>query len=1821
MADNASPETPPSAVEDIHKSCPVDESGNEPGHDDDSPRGEQDTDFPPFPLNCDGIPVNWSQEPCLQQEQYILVELRPGLPEYDKIVEEFSRMNIRVTRIERLQNKGHLERFMAEVEEMKKDRGNDSNPNIRYLYHGTSLEKQRLCENGLDQSSSTKDNLGPDLYLSTKPLKCIHYAKQRNQTDISMILKCRVILDDDKGTPEEYVVHEDRWVMVEYLISIEVDDGNAELIAKEAEHDAPDYEHSDREQAAAVETVVAEKAGHDAPDDEHPERDEAACGETVVAEKAGHDAPDDEHPERDEAAGGESVITEEVENDTTDDDHTEREESSNGETAVITEEVENDTTDDDHTAREESSNGETVITEEVRYDAPNEEHSERNGDSDGKIVITEEVGYDASNEEHSEREDASDGETADDSKSAGHDAPDDEHRERDKGTSKERWRTLVIFIIVWSFGYIITPYIIRLVLWVLGFTAQGVVKGSIAAKWHSFIGVTSGSWFAVAQSTAATGIVSEWTRIIGAGQTGFLPQHGGVDLVSFQEIRFDNKGSNQDQGVRIIQDQRGSGHFDMTDGNNHGNMGRNPLGHQHSFLGMRPHLFHQNSLPVMPPHFGSQNSLLGMPPHLSYSAQCNLNFDQNQQTGREKRKVSVKTNVSRRKKRQDGETQSHDFSAYRPQSVPGEDEIHRGKKLSGQTKGSADHRSIDRSCGRKRGQHGRRGGSTDKHIDTGIIRSSNVDAHDPVETRTERKPQKRRQRRREKTYDRSYEKVIEKAIGASPPTARDATVSDTDDSTSSSSTFQNERLSQSKKTVDVLLSKFKDLGDQIAKLKVSKSDLQIDLPPYSSKSTHSSKLKSHDFKTSLGSLKEEKKLPKERAQVQDIQMDIGIWDESLYRETTEPPGEKEVFRYLIKVVGGPTSVKNIAGTKLFPKDFDILSWFHDHRRRFILFENKGKNDQFIVPFYKEATFCLDYNNIGMYDICNQLSCPHAHICKDFVGGSCRQGQKCRFSHNFYDRANFNLISKLGLDVFSNEEIRLIYSQRYPRVCGYHTPTRRCHLSACAYLHICKRNLLGRCDREFDCPLGHTFETDHNKYVIKAYHLSNMKEPLVKKIIFIGPSTSKGNIQQKGRSTHGSRESINEERNMSPNRLNKIAKSRINFQKEQKRKPQSRHKANNDGREHSRSSSSPSPMRFSKDHIGNDDIFKRDLMTNKTQEEAMPLPMKGNFQVEEMQMEEKSTVISPDPGRASHLEPKVVNKNPYIGGAKPKEPRPRHRSSNEEETTSQDSVLETNAAQSTPICDLYLVNKCKSATCKFHHHDSIKLPYIWQIPMFNSWLTLDKLKMIEVERAYCDKASTYQTMVIYGGSNYNATLEFHMPDSLTAVAVKDGGSAKFKIETSVRRLSTRSYAEGTKPSSKDSFKTQWRWFYMDAFGIWCLMEPELLQFTLEQKFTRKCQDMYLFCHDNYQFKYSIDFKNMKQINIETGKERKILRRPLFVSAEDVEFKHYPEKISIPSGVATPLPAGWVPWDLAHAFELVELKRDSVEFQKVESSFFASLPTHEFHIMYICRVQNMELWMAYDGQKKSMKVSLERSGQTKEVDERNLFHGTDTLDTVQGICTNCFDFRVCGKHGTVYGKGSYFARDAKYSHSYTNSSNTAAVRYMFLAKVLVGEYTTGCPNYTRPPEKPGATAHQLFDSCVNNVDNPSIFVVFDLNQCYPEYLICYKEMAEFPFKEATIAKPNQTYTPSQVTKVQPPLPDQSAPQPSSKISDTSSIQTVYQRQCHEIDDIKFKDNHARYSIKDTFYQRQDHEINDTEFKDNNARYSIRDANTTQEICCIQ
>merc|ERR1712070_1165553 len=119
---------------------------------------------------------------------------------------------------------------------------------------------------------------------------------------------------------------------------------------------------------------------------------------------------------------------------------------------------------------------------------------------------------------------------------------------------------------------------------------------------------------------------------------------------------------------------------------------------------------------------------------------------------------------------------------------------------------------------------------------------------------------------------------------------------------------------------------------------------------------------------------------------------------------------------------------------------------------------------------------------------------------------------------------------------------------------------------------------------------------------------------------------------------------------------------------------------------------------------------------------------------------------------------------------------------------------------------------------------------------------------------------------------------------------------------------------------------------------------------------------------------------------------------------------------------------------------------------------------------------------------------------------LFHGTDE-ETVPKIITGGFNRSFCGKNATAYGKGVYFARDAAYSSSTTYSvPDSSGVQHMFACRVTVGEYCIGHHDQLVPDVRVG---NVLYDTTVDKLDNPTLYVTYHDAQAYPDYIVHFKQ----------------------------------------------------------------------------------------------------------------
>ena len=90
--------------------------------------------------------------------------------------------------------------------------------------------------------------------------------------------------------------------------------------------------------------------------------------------------------------------------------------------------------------------------------------------------------------------------------------------------------------------------------------------------------------------------------------------------------------------------------------------------------------------------------------------------------------------------------------------------------------------------------------------------------------------------------------------------------------------------------------------------------------------------------------------------------------------------------------------------------------------------------------------------------------------------------------------------------------------------------------------------------------------------------------------------------------------------------------------------------------------------------------------------------------------------------------------------------------------------------------------------------------------------------------------------------------------------------------------------------------------------------------------------------------------------------------------------------------------------------------------------------------------------------------------------------------------------------VYGNGVYFVLTLL--AVLTPHQTRTGHKYMYFVRVLTGEYTRGSQGLLVPPSKDPTNPTILYDSVVDNVQNPSVFVTFSDASSYPEYLIVFK-----------------------------------------------------------------------------------------------------------------
>ncbi|XP_054446581.1 protein mono-ADP-ribosyltransferase PARP10 [Pteronotus mesoamericanus] len=187
----------------------------------------------------------------------------------------------------------------------------------------------------------------------------------------------------------------------------------------------------------------------------------------------------------------------------------------------------------------------------------------------------------------------------------------------------------------------------------------------------------------------------------------------------------------------------------------------------------------------------------------------------------------------------------------------------------------------------------------------------------------------------------------------------------------------------------------------------------------------------------------------------------------------------------------------------------------------------------------------------------------------------------------------------------------------------------------------------------------------------------------------------------------------------------------------------------------------------------------------------------------------------------------------------------------------------------------------------------------------------------------------------------------------------------------------------------------------------------------------------------------------------------------------------------------------------------LAESSREFQAVVQAFCDTLDTAHgrIRIVRVERVSHPLLEQQYELHRERLEQRCAR----RPV-EHVLYHGT-SAPAVADICAYGFNRSFCGRNGTLYGKGVYFAKRASLSvQNRYSPPNADGHKAVFVARVLTGDYGLGHRELRAPPLRAPGHGLPRYDSAVDCLRQPSIFVIFHDTQALPTHLITCEHMPQ-------------------------------------------------------------------------------------------------------------
>jgi len=204
------------------------------------------------------------------------------------------------------------------------------------------------------------------------------------------------------------------------------------------------------------------------------------------------------------------------------------------------------------------------------------------------------------------------------------------------------------------------------------------------------------------------------------------------------------------------------------------------------------------------------------------------------------------------------------------------------------------------------------------------------------------------------------------------------------------------------------------------------------------------------------------------------------------------------------------------------------------------------------------------------------------------------------------------------------------------------------------------------------------------------------------------------------------------------------------------------------------------------------------------------------------------------------------------------------------------------------------------------------------------------------------------------------------------------------------------------------------------------------------------------------------------------------------------------------------------------KLFEVQRNSEEFQQmlkmfraqpIEQAAYCGMNYENWVSREVVKIERVENGLQSDGNAKtyyeSLRMAIEEQNIHFEpgVHTRWVFHGTDAIDSIVHNPVAGFQPLAAGTKGaSLWGSGTYFARDAKYvAEGGFAKPRADGLRQMLAVLLMSGIPCLGDPNHHGVlPIRKGS---HRYNSVVDSLSNPEIFVISHPGAAYAAYVITF------------------------------------------------------------------------------------------------------------------